>query len=457
MATTKRSRTKAADRDFASTQAAVAAASTAGASSGSVVAGAAQREFDPTYVLEDVSTFSSSRVYAWDQASVADARAAHLVGDFGRSRALIRDVRKDAAIFAALRQLVAPLRGLPSRFYAPRSGAWADKGRGEPERVRAEAAQTFDPRSSGSLSTALLAEVVEELTLAGFCITRNVATVRDDGSRIDLRPEIWPLDSVVWSPFTGLHAVTTKGTTPIVHGDGRWTIFSEHETCPWAWGAVVPLSICWVDRAFGLRDRRKQSEVSVSGKPIVVLPKNTKVRSPEGQDAIKAAKTLHKPFAAATFPGDTEVKWVGSDVNAWQIYREIIKGNDSDIPKILLGQDGSMKGEGGNYVASGMMLGVRNDIVEGYIAAVVRGLHQGLFRPWSWLNFGDVELAPRMEWLMPDVDQDARAKSLEQRVRAFNADIQAFRANGYEVDQAFSDAHAERYGVVAPRLAADPT
>lgn len=399
--------------------------------------------------------YAMSRAFAWDLESVSKARNEHLRGtSFVASHALAIDVRKDPAIASALGNRVAPFRGLPYQFLAPKGGAFVEKGRGDPEKVRAAAADVYDLETGPSLSTALLAETIEWLCLEGFCVWQNVRSVSEDGARVELRPEVWPLDCVTFTQWGGLQAQTTEGLKDIVHGDGRWTVVALHEASPWMWGALVQLALCWVDRSFGIRDRRAQSEANGSGKPIGTLPPGVKVTSKEGQDAIAVLKMLQKPRAGGVFPNGMTVAWLESVSQAWQIYREIIRSNDSDIPRVVLGQDSTSKTEGGNYVKDGVLLGVRNDIVEGDLAALTRGLYVGVFRPWAWANFGDADLAPKLKWKIPDPDQDQRARSYGDRSVAYSADVAARKANGETVDQALIDALSERYGVEPGRLAA---
>jgi phage gp29-like protein len=424
----------------------------------------ARAEYDATYLAREVGYYAPSRLWAWDAESVGAARNAHLEGsDFRASAALMIHLRKDAAIYAALGQRVAPFRGLASAFQAPRkagSPEYVDEARAAPERMRKLTASVYDLRSGAALSTSLLAEVIEHVALAGLCITRNRVVTREDGGAVELRPEVWPLDCVRWDAWRGLQAETTEGLVPIVHGDGSWTVFAQHAASPWVWGALVPLSFCWIDRAFGVRDRRNQSQTNGSGKPIGILPEGVKATSPEGRAAIALMKALHKPLSGGVAPHGMEIKWLESTSQAWQIYREIISGNDRDIPRVLLGQDGTTRAEGGNYVKDGVLMGVRNDIVEGDLEMLSRGLLEGVFRPFAWLNSGDVGAASRLVWRMPDPDRDQRIASYGTRSVAYTSDVQARRAAGSVIDQALLNTLAARYEVepmtLAPEVEVEP-
>lgn len=430
------------------------------ADAGSVAMADAVREYDPTYMERDRSFYPPSRIWAWDADSVSATRNCHLDGsDFARSAGLIVHMRKDAAIYAALDQRVAPFRGLSHAFEAPvRPGAveYVPEGRAAPERMRELTARVYDLKAGSALSTSLLSEVIELVAMAGFCVTRNRMVTREDGGLVELRPEVWPLESVSWSSWGGLQAETTEGRVPIVHGDGVWTVFSQHAAFPWVWGALVPLSFCWIDRAFGVRDRRNQSQSNGSGKPIGILPEGMKTNSAEGTAALALMRALHKPLAGGVAPHGMEIKWLESTSQAWQIYREIISGNDRDIPRVLLGQDGTTRAEGGNYVKDGVLVGVRNDKVEADLGMLTRGLLEGVFRPFSWLNAGSVDVASRLVWQMPDPDRDQRIESYGKRSIAYTADVQARRAAGSVIDQGLLDRLAARYEVEPMVLDAAP-
>jgi hypothetical protein len=409
--------------------------------------------FDGSFPGQALDLYTASRCYAWDLESVSKARNEHLRGvSFRASHALAIDVRKDPTIAAALTQRVAPFRGLPYQFLAPKKGDFVEKGRGDPERVRQAAADVFDLATGPSLSPGLIAETIEWLALEGLVIWQNIRTTSPDGRAVNLRPEVWPLDCVVWTEWGGLQAQTTEGLVPIEHGDGRWTVVASQDSAPWMWGALVQLALCWVDRSFGIRDRRAQSEANGSGKPIGIMPEGTKIESKEGQAAIEVLKKLQKPRAGGVFPHGMSVEWLESVSQAWQIYREIIRSNDEDVPKVLLGTSTTSKTEGGNYIKDGALVGVRNDIVEGDLSTVERALYVGVFRPWAWANYGDAELASKLDWLIPDPDQDQRAKSYGDRSVAYSADLAARKLNGEVVDQELVDALARKYGVVPGRL-----
>lgn len=376
-------------------------------------------------------------VYAWDLERVRAARDAQCTGNYRSSADLAEAVKTDPAVFSALLNRLAPHRGLPIDFEGAR------------EKPRKEAAALL----SQAVPFGVMADGFERQAMLGEAVMQVIWTARPDGSRIEPILEPWPMQSVYNDRHTGkLRALTTDGFVDIVHGDGKWIVWRLHASEPWHWGAVKALALVWADRAFGVRDRSLSAEAHGIAKPIGELPKDVKLDSPAGLAFKEFVEELYHSKSGGVVPNGAIVKLLESAGQGWQIFRELIEGDSKDIARILLGQDGSMVNEGGNYIKAAMLYGVRNDIVEGDLGAAAYALNTGLWRPWAALNFGTPEAAPRMRWLFPDADEDARRTSLAEHTTAFHAALRDYRANRFKVDQAFVDRLAQRFGVEAPEI-----
>jgi hypothetical protein len=367
-----------------------------------------------------------------------------MLGDFRQAAPLAEAMKTDPAIFAALLNRIAPHRGLPREITAPR------------KRVQKEAASTFG-RDAQALEPTVLADLFERLSMLGAWVGQNKWSPRPDGSRVDVRLEPFPMRAIKWSSYRArLEATTTDGVVPVVHGDGKWVVATLHAEEPWQWGATKALGLSWPSRAHGKRDRNVQSEAQALAKIIGTLPQGVAIKDPDGQKFVEALQKLRQFRAGGVFPHGSEIKLLESMAQGWQIVRELLKGEDSDIARALLGHDGVMRAEGGNYVKDHHIFGVRQDLVEGDLGGGARALNSGVLLPWAIWNLGDPALAPRLEWLFPDPDEAARKKMLAEQHQAFNDTIAAYKANGFEVDQAYVDQLAAQYGIDPPKLLDKP-
>jgi hypothetical protein len=380
-----------------------------------------------------------SSLYAWDLEQVRAARDAQMLGDFRLSAELAEAAKTDASVFSALLNRLAPHKGLPIRFAGSRRRIVA-----EAERIRPLAL----PRSA--INDAFEREVMIGVGIAQIHWTQ----LEQDGRVARLVPTLvpWPMRSAYVERHTGdLKAITDMGAVDVVHGDGKWVVFKQHSQEPWQWGAAKAIALSWVDRAFGIRDRSQNAETHGMAKILAELPADVELDSPDGLAVQELVETLRYSRSGGVFPSGTVLQLLESTGQGWQIFRELIRGDDSDIARVLLGQDGTVKNEGGNYIKATQLFGVRNDLVEGDLSGAADALNTGFWRPWSMLNFG-IEDAVTMSWEFPDPDQDARRSSLAEHTRSYNEAIGAYRGNGFIVDQQFADALAAEFGVMAPSL-----
>lgn len=390
-----------------------------------------RQRFDP-YVNYDL--------YAWDLATIRAARDAQCRGDFRTSARLAEAVKTDASIYTALLNRIAPHRGLPRQIIAPRAS------------LQWEAEATFGPEGP-ALPPQALADMFERSAMLGVSISQLVWRNRPDGTRCDVRLEPWPMSSVWWDGLAGAYrAHTTSGIITIQHGDGKWVIAAHHGEEPWQWGAVKALGLVWADRAFAIRDRSQNSEAHGQAKFLGKLPADIPYDSDEGLEFAALVQGLRGARSGGLIPAGSEVQLKESMSQAWQIFREIISGDGTDIAGVLLGQDGTVKNEGGNYIKAAQLFGIRNDIVEADLSVHSSAIHTGMMRPWAAVNLGDADLAPTISWPFPDPDEDARRREIAERHEAFNRAVMAYQASGFEVDQPFVDRLAAEYGVEAPRL-----
>jgi len=396
----------------------------------------------------------SSGLYGWDLDAIRAARDAQMAGRFLLAVRLAEATRTDYAIFASFLNRLAPQHGLPVALKPPNQTARA-------LRVLDEATALFGPKGVG-IHPDTLADIDGTLANHGVAFGVNVPTPRLDGSRVDFEVHSWPIEFVRWDPTIRAFRTQVDGGMReeiIQHGDGRWIVFQQHERDPWKYGAILAVAILWADHAFGVRDRAKASTAHGNAKVVGTMPEGmpledgNKVLTPQAQgflELLRAIASVDTPVGIK--PYGSTVDMIVNNSTAWQIFKEIIDSGDKAADRIYLGTPTIAPAAGGDAV--GYLFGVRNDIVEGSLRAIERGLRTGTIEPWCAINFGDSTLAPDRVYLIPDADEDARRKSLAERTAAFHAAIEAARKNQFVIDQAYVDALAEAYGIDAPKLTA---
>jgi hypothetical protein len=388
--------------------------------------------------------------YAWDLDAIRAARDAQMLGRFKLPARLAESTRTDYAIFASFLNRLAPQRGLPVKLESPNDTARA-------LRVRAEAEALFGRKGIG-IHPDTLSDIDGTLANHGVAFAVNVVTPREDGSRVDFAVKSWPIEFVRWDPICRAYKTLVEGAGEemICHGDGRWTVFQEHELEPWKYGAILPVSFLWADHAYGVRDRANSSNAHGNAKVVGTMPDGVALEDETGLtkeakaflELLRAIASVDTPFGIKPF-GST-VDYITNDSKAWEIFKEIISSGEKAADRVYLGHDVTATAAGGDAV--GYLFGVRNDIVEGSLRAIERGLREGAIEPWAAINFGDSTLAPDRVYLMPDADEDARRKSLAERTAAFHAAIKAARENEFEVNETYVTALADAFGVTAPTL-----
>jgi hypothetical protein len=391
-------------------------------------------------------------LYSWDLDSIRSARDAQMRGAFKLAARLAQATRTDYAIFASFLNRLAPQRGLPIELVPPNDGARA-------ARVMLEAEALFGARGVG-IHPDTLADIDGTLANHGVAFGINVVTPRDDGSRVDFEHKSWPIEYVRWDPTLRGYLTQLEGQSEevICHGDGRWVIYQQHEHDPWTHGAILAVAILWADHAFGVRDRAKASNTHGNAKIVGMMPEGVALQDTEGGKLTPEATAfmqLLRDVASADTPvgikpfGST-LDYITNNSTAWQIFKEIIDSGDKAADRVYLGHDITVTGAGGDAV--GYLFGVRNDIVEGSLRAIERGLRTGVIEPWAAINFGDSSLAPDRVYMLPDADEDARRKSLAERTNAFHAAIEAAKKNSFDVTVDYVTKLAAEFGIIAPPL-----
>lgn len=390
----------------------------------------------------------------WTLAQIFAARDAQMRGQFMLPAQMAESMRTDDALAVAFENRLAPQSCIKVEIKP------AKKGRGESIATEAEA--LFGQDGIG-LTPETLADIHGCLVNHGVAFAYNIATPRDDGSRIDFEVHSFPIEFVKWdSNERCFKARLEDGTEEnIVHGDGRWIVFAKHELDPWKQqAALLPAAIVWARHAYSLRDWAKSSLAHGNAKVIGEMPEGMPLQNEAGELTEEAAAFLELLKAIASQeipvgirPAGSKVDYLANSSNAWQVFVELARNADKSAARIYLGTDGTLGTDGG---APGIdiqsLFGVAATRVEGDLRCIERAIRTGSIEPWTAINFGDSLLAPKRVYLIPDKDADVAREAYSKRMTAFWADIEAAKKNGFVVDQSYVDAVAEKHGVEAPEL-----
>lgn len=407
---------------------------------------------------------SHTTAHSWQIADIRDARDQQMLGQFERPAALARAMRTDDALFTAYDNRLAPQRSIDVEIKAA-VGARGAAIASEAEPLFGKDAQGFEP---GALS-----DIHGCLANHGVAIGYNRLVPREDGSRVDLVHRYWPIEHVRWDearrclvtmvdevPPEMIGDVGYTHEMPIRHGDGRWTVYQQHQHEPWTQQAtILSAALVWARHAHGIRDWAKGSGAHGNAKVIGTMPKGFAIAdsnnnlTDEGRDFMALLQQVASPDAAVgiKIPG-SELEYLTNNSTAWQVWAELVLNAQKAAARIYLGTDGTLGAAGGAPgVDIATLFGVATTKVQGDLECISRGINTGVIPIWAALNFGDSRLAPKRNYLMPDVDKEATLKSFAQRQEWLFRDIETM-AERFVVTQSVVNELAERYDVPAPQL-----
>lgn len=419
----------------------------------------------------------TSAVFAWSLEDIYAARNAQMRGDFRQAARLAESMRTDDALFVAYANRLDPLACVGVEL-VPAS----DKGKAVS--VAAEAEALFGQEGIG-IAPGALADIEGCFVNHGVAFACVTMTPREDGSRIDASMRYWPIEFVRWdaqrrcfvtrvdtetvtaAEYAGAPGSSAFATfeVPIVHGDGRWIIFSTHEHEPFKQtAAILPAAIVWARHAFAARDWSKGSVAHGAAKVVGEMPAGVALQEADGDgnQSLTAEAAAFLALLRSIASGDAPVgirpagsktEFVTNTSTAWQVWAELVSGAEKASARIYLGTDGTLGSQGG---APGVdvtaLFGVALTKVKGDAECIERALLTGLIEPWCALNFGDSSLAPTRRYMLPDADEEAWRASEGTRRQAFYADVAAARSGGFVISQDFVDAVAKVHDVTAPTL-----
>lgn len=390
---------------------------------------------------------------SWTLERIRAARDAQLAGQFYLPVELARSTRTDDALFAARRNRIAPQTSIATQLRP------VDSERGARACARATAS-IFAPKS-------VLRSIHGTMADHGVAIGYVDHEVNEDGTRVDMRLSEWPLEHVRWNASREILETQTRleGLQDIVHGDGRWIIFRKDSALPWTHEAcILPASMIWAAHAGGLADWAAASTSHGQAKIIGELPAGVSLQGADGlspdahafldmlQDVVSGA------MGAALRPAGSKTEFLANGSSAWQVFSELIKDRTGAAWRVYCGTDAGLGSKGGAPgVDIAALFGIESTILQSDLGAIEDGLNSGLVVPWTAINEGSSQYAPRWEYLTPDPDAAAKSAEKASARERLTTTLKAMREQHLIVDQALVDQLAKEFGVSpAPKLAPTP-
>ncbi len=389
-------------------------------------------------------------VLSWALETIRAARDAQMRGDFRQAVKLANMMRTDDSLFIAYHNRIAPQSAIGVELKA------APGTRGEAVQRKALVSVSV-PRS-------VTAGICGTLANHGIAIGYNEHETDADGSIVNFRHTEWPLEHVRYNPHTEMLETRVRDggqMVPIVHGDGRWTVYRKFAVEPWKQEAcVLPGSLLWAMHAGGVRDWAAASFTHGQAKLIGEMPEGYSLQNASGLTAEARAflsmlqELVSGEAGAAIRPFGSKTEWAANSATAWQVFSELVLNREKAAARIYLGTDailGSVGGAPGVDIAQ--LFGVASTKIQGDFDALEQGQRVGVYEPWCAMNYGDSRLAPTPHYLMPDVDEARRTEDRGKADAALLAAIKERKTLGIVVDQDEIDELARAFGVPAPRLA----
>lgn len=434
-------------------------------------------EFRPGDLLRELRVpMQTSAAYSWELSAIMSARDQQMGGQFAQAVRLAAAMRTDDALAVAYENRLAPQRSLGVRLVA------APGSRGA--RVAAEGENAFGPNGA-SVTRETISAIEGALINHGVAVGYNRWTAREDGSRLDLVHECWPLEFCSYDSISrGLYTQVdqTFGTpVPRTFGargypfvdipwtpDGTWTVYRMIANQPWNQSAAILAgALVWARHAFAARDWSKGSASHGNAKVVGTLPTEWSLQqtdpvtgavslTPEAESYLAVLQDIaSQDCPVGIAQAGSTLQYLTNPSRAWEVWRELMLNAERAAARIYLGTDGTLGATGGAPgVDISELFGVATTRVQSSLAAITRGVQTGVIDPWTAVNFGDSSLAPQREYIFPDADTQRVREEQQANEVAFTAAIVARRGAGLDVTQEVVDELAERYGVTPGTLAA---
>ena len=432
-------------------------------------------EFDVSRLVPTVrSPIIPQGAFSWDLPAIMSARDEQINGRFAWPVRLAEAMRTDDAVFSALQNRLAPQRCVGIEMIA---------GRGPGASIVCKEAEAIYGVDGVGMSPETLVDINRDLALHGVAIAVNLWTPRADGSRVDVEVHSFPIEFVWWNqplryfmarvdPYPQMD-VNTFGSppgsvpkdrfgeppfygsnmVPVVHGDGRWIVFTKNELLPFRSDAALPaLATIWGAHAYALKDWAKGSASHGNAKVVGTLPEGFQLQangdvSPDAESLLTLLEAIageDTPIGIKPF-GST-VDYLTNSSHAWEVWERLALNREKAAHRVLCGTDAALGSQGGGPgIDVKQMFGVTNTIVQGDLSCLQRRLLTGSIEPWTAINFGSSSTAPVRKYLIPDSDEAEIADQAGKQQTAYIEAVANLKTAGITLTQDLSDELAEAY------------
>lgn len=415
--------------------------------------------FERGYHDHTFRSFASPLAFAgFDLERARSAVEQHDLGIFIESSTLAVASMRFGPVFAALGQAIAPALALPRVV----SGGTRGLAKTLAEQVEAQLAPRRGLLPSPYFPPTLWGSAAIDLRLMGFAVLQHV--YGDPDPLTGVRPiytRRWPTWAVQYYRWRRTYvAITADGPVDIISGDGKFTLLGDTEE-PHFDGAIRALATEVIDGRLTQQARANYVDKYGSPKLIGEMPEKVAVRTPEGDAFFEALSTIRGPDGFGVIPHGAKVDWYSISAQQSTVFKDSLDNVWQYVAAILLGTDGTMSPSTGVYSAP-IFAGVRRDLIDRMLKAMVRGVNMGHVSPWLAFNFAasiadrraqGLWVDPVLDIPLPDPDADARMKSYAERVEKLHAIVKAERDAGFDVTQERVNQLAEKLDVEAPVLA----
>lgn len=334
-------------------------------------------------------------------------------GDFREVATLVDAMGRDDRISGCLRTLVSGIMGLPFTM-EPADGDGATQ---KQLRIAAAAAVDFE----GAINIEARKDVLRWGLMLGVGLAQLAPW--------DRRGKRWKPVAKVWHPmwirwdwnYRCYFVQTEDGEVPVDPHSGQWWLYTPYGyERGWMQGLVRCLAIPFLCRVWGTRDYARYSEVHglptrVGYVPQSVTPEEKSQFAHDLADLASETVLLMPTIPGAGEAERYDVKMLEAVARSEQLFDSFLGRQDTNIAVAVLGQNLTTEVSGGSFAATEVHKHIRGDIIRDVAASMNRSLREFGTAPWTDVNFGDRELAPRPFYdATPPEDRAKEATTLVQ-------------------------------------------